>query len=425
MVGLIHTLKNMFIKLRHGHEDIARILTAIRGSGQSFGDELLQLFLAEAPHEIAVLSLRSQCFRDLMSAKVCAAIQTKQDRTDEDRMCLILDAVRNSDTDRARHLLAEACGDRRLFNVLTQYWCVLFDTAHIKRTGRRMTTFSELTESYLLAGDEAQLQRCTANVFVHLTVDTRVLTVDLMIKLLMDHLASRVCQTGYATGQLVLQTLLEAYLYDLYVKRRFHERNDRATVPDDTGTTAIESMVTTSSSSEEEPSSVSSSSECSAPFRQRSARTVSSAADSSFPIDHFYGHLVHSEAMKILCRIYLGKLKKFQFDGDGERLTATARAPFFKFMRLNLDKLYEHHQTYAVGDAAEEDDEYDEAERRVAGNLALEKRPILYLTARPTYLNDMHPFEGKVWGSNGATWNWNDIQMTVIKFQVNNVINLD
>lgn len=77
--GLVHTLKNMLIKFRHTAEDIGRLLTNVRsGKSVSFGDELIELFLSDAPSELSVLTLRSQYFRDYMSSKVCEAIVTKQ-----------------------------------------------------------------------------------------------------------------------------------------------------------------------------------------------------------------------------------------------------------------------------------------------------------------------------------------------------------
>lgn len=79
-IGLIHTLKNMLIKLRHGSEEMCRLLTTVRsGKNITFGEELLDLFLVNAPHEIAVLTLRSQFFRDCMSSKVCEVVNTKHE----------------------------------------------------------------------------------------------------------------------------------------------------------------------------------------------------------------------------------------------------------------------------------------------------------------------------------------------------------
>lgn len=79
LAGLVHTLKNMLIKFRHNSEDIGRLLTNVRNSKMiTFGEELIELFLSDAPNELAVLTLRSQYFRDYMSLKVCDAIVTKQ-----------------------------------------------------------------------------------------------------------------------------------------------------------------------------------------------------------------------------------------------------------------------------------------------------------------------------------------------------------
>lgn len=81
MIGLVHTLKIMFIKMRHGSEEMGRLLTSVRNYDLrhiTFGEELLELFLDEAPDEIASLALRSQFFREFMCGKVCEVIKSKK-----------------------------------------------------------------------------------------------------------------------------------------------------------------------------------------------------------------------------------------------------------------------------------------------------------------------------------------------------------
>lgn len=90
----------MFIKLSCDADEIGRLLTTQRtptinngdadrdrtdvdvgGGGKhlkTFGEELLDLFLINAPHEISTLTLSSQYFREFMIGKVCDAIHTKE-----------------------------------------------------------------------------------------------------------------------------------------------------------------------------------------------------------------------------------------------------------------------------------------------------------------------------------------------------------
>lgn len=82
MKGVIHTLKVMIIKSNESSEEMGRRLTAYNdtSANQTFGERLLDFFAKYAPNEIAILSLNSTVFRELMSTKICEVIaQTKSD----------------------------------------------------------------------------------------------------------------------------------------------------------------------------------------------------------------------------------------------------------------------------------------------------------------------------------------------------------
>lgn len=80
MKGAVHTLKMMIIKSTESNEAIERRLTTTFDANKSFGEKLLDLFIKHAPNEIAIVSLNSAIFRELMSSKVSIAItQLKND----------------------------------------------------------------------------------------------------------------------------------------------------------------------------------------------------------------------------------------------------------------------------------------------------------------------------------------------------------
>lgn len=404
LTGLVHTIKNMFIKHHHqGADELGRLLTSIRNNGEtqkslSFGEELLDLFLVAAPDELAALCLKSQVFRDYMSEKVCEAINTKQDKTNEDKLCLVMESVRRNnqrETDSILNMFTETC----FYDVLTQYWCVLFDSTHIKKSNKHVLSFSELTESYLLPSSAQPIQQSLVRIFIYLTIDTKAVLMDVMLKLLMDYLASSVGQCGYNTAQLILQVLLESHFYDLYVTRRFN------------GTYSDQSIVNCESM--ESTASIS----CQKCSQQQTQTHSTSATSENCPMEHFCSESMNTDAMKILIRIYLGKLKKAQFDQAIMKNVASDSMNMkglFKFLQKNIAKLYEHHQSRNSGDVEQSEELVENSKH---------KRPILFLQCRPKYLNRLTPFTENqfVYGEDGryglSDCEWSDLHLTIVKFQ--------
>lgn len=306
--GLVHTMRCMLMKgfLRQDPTQLS----------VSFVDTLLDLLLAEAPDELAPLMLRVSTIREAASAKWCAAILSKQRRTPEDRLCLLWESVRighNYEEDQLQDPV-------ELYKVLIAHWTIIFDSVVVKKTGRRLTSFSELTESYLLANKSSFVQRAIANAFIHLAVDTQLIGVDVLLRLLLDYLASRVVQPagGSQTAQLVLTTLLEAHFY-----RRFL-RNEGPLSGGGGGPTKLVALSSNivhlgaNSSSSDELSSNSGTSSGSAPTTRRVV-VVSGAGGGAGTTNNMrasevllYGEAIHAEAIKILVRLYLGQLKRFE-----------------------------------------------------------------------------------------------------------------
>lgn len=380
----------------------------------------------------------------------------------------------------------------RLFNIIRQYWCILFDTAHIKRTGRRFTIFSEFTESHLLAASAEQryIQQTTTNIFIYLVLETKVVTIDLMLKLLMDYLASRVCQAGYQTAQLVLQLMLESYFYN-YHTARLHISNVITKQDKENcivcgsgaigGTLNDHSYVTITTNSSSLSASWCSQHEQNHAHRSNSLshnyisynhhhpnnqRTNqnnqqqtpafqvdnTSVAESYF-IEKFYGIPIHTEAIKILIRIYLGKIKansqsdtlfKSTQSTKDQSLILIKRAKYLKFMRQNLTLIVQQHVWYARNISNGNNDRNRDSFISVGEdtpkqkqqylrnfNEPLDKRPVLHLESRPKYLNSMEPFDStqflyakqklsdqKSVDPYELIGDWSDIQLTVLKLQV-------
>lgn len=275
-----------------------------------------------------------------------------------------------------------------LFMQLTQFWSILFEASRMRHSNQAVTTFSELAESYLLSTEHPTLKTCCAAVFIYLTVETRIVTFDSMLRLLMDHMASRVCQSGYATGQYVLQLLLEEHLSSSSTNNGRHSKTSEKAVT----TTVIESATATASSASV------SSSDCSV-----------SAAAGPLSIDNTANvYLMQQmDAMKILVRIYLGKLKSFDVQLMADAAGYTKRSDQFQYMRQNLAAVFEHHQCNDGWTTTMSQHSADRSKHK-------QQFGILYMAARPAYLDIMFPMHA----ANSATSATNDMELTIVKFQV-------
>ena len=146
-------------------------------------------------------------------------------RTKEDRLILVLDSIRNDRQERARQLL-QTFTPLELHQLLMANASILFEITKIKRTGKSLQTFSDITESYLLPMSAANfgIRMALLATFRHLVIDTSVVNIELILKLLMDFLASHFGQISlYTSVQSILENLLEAYFHRLYVIRRYSD----------------------------------------------------------------------------------------------------------------------------------------------------------------------------------------------------------
>lgn len=113
-----------------------------------------------------------------------------------------------------------------LYRLLIGYWSVMFETTKVKRTGKSLMSFSELTESYLLpATCQSEIVRIALLATLkHLLVDTSILNIETVSKLFMEYLASHFGQmSAYTSVQAIMENILEAYFYRMCVMRGYSE----------------------------------------------------------------------------------------------------------------------------------------------------------------------------------------------------------
>lgn len=331
-------------------------------------------------------------------------------------MILILDSIRNDRKDNAIQLL-KSFNSVDLHRLLVSNWSILFETTKVKRTGKSLTTFSELTETYLLpASINSNIVRSALlATFRNLLIDTNVLNIELILKLLMDFLASNFGQINlYMSVQSILECLLEAYFHRLYVIRRYSETlssasQDMLTKNHTKSGNNNDSLASTSS--ENVTASIETTSITSG--QKMNDSTQSEIKGSLTPntngmndstnrknSHNLFSSSFNVEALKILTRIYLSSLKAYAVDFDAKTKEKTVFLKYVKFMRENLNRVYSHHVAqYAncSGKCSELDDTKFYADLsntndgKTQPEIQLTKIPILFLGQRPSFLDSMPP----------------------------------
>lgn len=311
-----------------------------------------------------------------------------------------------------------------LHQLLVSNWSLLFEITKVKRTGKSLTTFSELTETYLLPTSASShgIQSALLATFRHLLIDTNVLNIELILKLFMDFLASNFGQISlYSSVQSILENLLEAYFHRLYVVRRYsdtlssasqdlmlkngHDLPSKSTNNNDSlGSTSSGDGTASAGGGMRLNDSIQSE------VKGSSTPITSTANNDSLMRKHpqnLFSSSVNIEALKMLTRIYLSSLKACTMDFQPKANSdKTTYMKYVKFMKENFNKVYSHHisqNTNSVDDgknspideskfftdttcqANESNGQMEQLE------IPLTKIPVLFLLQRPSFLNEMPP----------------------------------
>lgn len=327
-------------------------------------------------------------------------------------MILILDAIRCDRKDQAMQWL-ESINAVDLHRLLVSNWSILLETTKVKRTGKSITAFSELTESYLLPASITSyaIRRALLATFRNLLIDTNVLNIEQILKLFMEFLASNFGQISlYMSVQSILENLLEAYFHRLYVVRRYSDTLSSGShdVPtknggdlhsksgnnnDSLGSTSSDNVTASighnSTNSGQKNDSIQS--------EQKGSLNTNGLNDSSRK--HPFSSSFNAEALKILTRIYLSSLKAHTVEFEIKTKEKPTYVKYVKFLRENFNRLYAHHisqNTNCDGKSSTIDETKYCADssndfKNEPNDIQLTKIPILFLLQRPSYLNSMPP----------------------------------
>lgn len=336
-------------------------------------------------------------------------------RTKEDKLILILDAIRGDRKDQAMQLL-ESFNAVDLHRLLVSNWSILFETTKVKRTGKSITTFSELTESYLLPASITShaIRSALLATYRNLLIDTNVLNIELILKLFMDFLASNFGQINlYMCVQSILENLLEAYFHRLYVVRRYSDTlssasHDVATKNggdfqlksgnnnDSLGSTSSENVTASIGYNSNNSGQKMNDSTQSEP-KGSSTLNTNGINDRKHPFSTSF----NVEALKILTRIYLSSLKAHTVEFEIKTKEKPTYVKYVKFLRENFNRVYAHHisqNTNCDGRSLTIDEtkfctDSSNDTKNEPHDIQLTKIPILFLLQRPSYLNSMPPIE--------------------------------
>lgn len=356
-----------------------------------------------------------------------------------------MESIRSNQRARINELLLSFTA-ADLYHLLITHWPILFETTRVKKTGKFVTTFSEFMESYLLPTVSGSQAFCVAEVLKNL-LHTQIIGIELVLKLFMNYLAAHFGQAhAYLSAQSMLECILEAYFHHLYVVRGYADslssasdacakggfRNDECHLngygggaksggnrnQNQNNNNNIHDSLCSHTSGDSDRTSSSAATNMS----DNSLDQMTTKRSEANAMAHdAMGHAVHSDALKILIRIYLGALK---MSTDPEKSAGTRVATvtgnaiqlkYIKFMRENFNKIYSNHvlhatqlDTKATPITPRVDDNHafgghrslrpSEVKRMQASfysdanqGIKLQKTPILFLSRRPNYLNGMRP----------------------------------
>lgn len=376
-------------------------------------------------------------------------------RTNEDKLCIILESIRSNQRGSINELLLSFTA-ADLYHLLITHWPLLFETTRVKKTGKFVTAFSEFMESYLMpaVSTSQTISVATLAVLKNLLVDTHIIGIELVLKLFMNYLAAHFGQAdAYLSAQSILENILEAYFHNLYVVRGyadslssasdafakggFSQRADECHLNgygvtkngisrnqnnNNYNNNVNDSLCSHASGDSDRTSSSAATNMSENSLDQMTAKRSETHDDETKRMQFYAtGNAVHSDALKILIRIYLGALK-MNTDSDksgANRLSAVTtnaiQMKYIKFMRENFNKIYSNHVLHATQMDTKpapitprvEENHVSGGQRALRASdikrmqasfyfdsnhgIKLQKTPILFLSRRPSYLNGMRP----------------------------------
>ncbi|KAH8239681.1 hypothetical protein KR032_006726 [Drosophila birchii] len=488
LAGLIYTVKLFLLglgtdRLRSAflNQTVRPCFTPARVIQQGYKQvplslEFLNMFIKHAPADIPQIMLASPVVADTMSGELINYLKYLNKLSPDEALLLAVTACRMSNYLLAQEIIAKSTR-RSLATALIRHKNVLFDDSTViyqrrqqqtdspqasssrGRKSRRgvgggknkpatlgtptsgaIVSFSDFCETILLANEQPALIEAISDAFIHALCIERSLTLDVLLQLFLNYIASHIGQKGYQTSQKVFVNILQVYYYDLYdVSSSLQPHEIRSQTPpqlDDDYDEECSSSRAPSLHSEADAQSLSSScassahedrsaslsvsgrqqrivydqlleQQSSSPFQKRNSNTSLSQPQGEDDLA-----ATNLKGLKILFRMYMGRLKALSdLITDLQSADVEQQSSREEFMNLRMECI-----SYMVGMAPNYTakpvvknpndplagkliyvpfmpdyklPEGEEYERHIKGYI----RPIPCLLERPQYLNRLPPFE--------------------------------
>ncbi|XP_075159847.1 uncharacterized protein LOC142232991 [Haematobia irritans] len=375
LAGLIYTVKLFLMDLGSNrlnasflNQQVKPFFTPSRVVKQGFTQvplslEFLNLFIKYSPQEISHIMLSSPVVADSISGEIINYLKFLDNLSPEDNLLFAVTAARMSNYILAQEVISRT-NRRDLAVALIKYKNVLFDdTTTLYQKQRRnkasdyvsgspksvqanpynreakekslqpnshteVISFSDFTEAILLATEKGDLIEAISDVFIHALCVERSITLDVVLTLFLNYIASHIGQKGYQTSQKIFVNILQVYYYDMLDVNPLNATQDgpsNNTPPPtddeyDEGDRDSESLGHSSGESNSVPTSsveeMRNSGNCNrivydqlqsqqSPFKRNSNASPSLLNTDEQPNESE----INSKGLKILFRMYMGRLK--------------------------------------------------------------------------------------------------------------------
>ncbi|KAM7355239.1 uncharacterized protein ACRADG_001377 isoform 1-T4 [Cochliomyia hominivorax] len=270
--GLIYTVKLFLIylgtdrlKASFLNQLVKPFFTPSRVVKQGFSQvslslEFLNLFIKYSPEDIPSVMLGSPVVADSISGEIINYLKFLDNLNADDNLLLAVTACRMSNYILSQEVISRTYR-RDLAVALIKYKNVLFDdttllyqkqkrnktdgypngsakdtptanskqgklklvqsnqnamVGHVSTSCQEVVSFSDFTETILLATEKTELIEAISDVFIHALCVEHSITLDIILQLFLNYIASHIGQKGYQTSQKVFVNILQVYYYDLF-----------------------------------------------------------------------------------------------------------------------------------------------------------------------------------------------------------------
>ncbi|XP_030382199.1 uncharacterized protein LOC115629781 [Scaptodrosophila lebanonensis] len=254
LVGLIYTVKGFLLSLgtdrlksSYLHQTVNPYFTPARVLQQGYklvplSLEFLNMFIKYAPADIPQVMLCSPVVADAMSGELINYLKYLTSLTPDENLLLAVTACRMSNYLLAQEIISKSTR-RSLAIALIKHKNVLFDDSTVLYQRRQqpdvgtrkrtrctqpknksektspvptIISFSDFCETILLPNEQPGLIEAISDAFIHALCIEHSLSLEVLLQLFLNYIASHIGQKGYQTSQKVFVNILQVYFYDLY-----------------------------------------------------------------------------------------------------------------------------------------------------------------------------------------------------------------